>query len=141
LFGCCLPPLSKFLATRLSIPQFLRRESLMPFLNFAKMKEPCTLEICFPTVEKKIIDQNKTRLKHVIKVVEFCSHHERISKKQDGSLVGRTPSFLGEYSQLFIHRLCFPWLYILITSNFSFSRLFASITSAPSPLEKSWLRP
>jgi len=51
-----------------------------------------------------MIDKNKTRLRHVIKVVEFCCRQERISKKQDGGLVGRTPSFRGEYSQLFIHR-------------------------------------
>ena len=28
-------------------------EMLMRFLNFAKMKEALTWEICFPTVEKK----------------------------------------------------------------------------------------
>ena len=55
---------------------------------------------------KNIIDQNKTRLRHVIKVVEFCGRQERISKKQDGSLVERTRSFRGENSQLFIHKLC-----------------------------------
>jgi len=54
---------------------------------------------------KKIIDQNKTRLTQAIKFVEFCGRQERISKKQDGSLFGRTPSFRGEYSQLFIHKL------------------------------------
>jgi len=47
--------------------------------------------------------------------------------------------FSCEYSQLFIHKLC-AFLAILITSNFSFSRLFAFITSAPT-LEKFWLRP
>jgi len=30
---------------------------------------------------KKIIDQNKSRLRHVIKFVEFCGRQERISKK------------------------------------------------------------
>jgi len=54
---------------------------------------------------KKIKDQNKTRLRHVIKFVEFCGRQERISKKQDGRLVERTPSFRGEYSQLFIYKL------------------------------------
>jgi len=43
---------------------------------------------------KKIIDQNKTRLRHVITFVEFCGRQERISKKQDGRLVGRTPVFV-----------------------------------------------
>jgi len=34
-------------------------------------------------------------------------YYGRISMKQDGSyLAGRTPSFRGEYSQLFIHQLC-----------------------------------
>jgi len=68
---------------------------------------------------KKIIDQNKTRLRHVIKFVKFCGRQKRISKKQDGRLVGRTPSFRGD---------CLTTNYvlsltILITSNFSFSRL------------------
>jgi len=54
---------------------------------------------------KKIIYQNKTRLRHVIKFVEFCDRQERISKKQDGRLVGRIPSFRGEYSQLFFYKL------------------------------------
>jgi len=54
---------------------------------------------------KKIIDQNKTRLRHVIKFFEFCGRQESISKKQDGSLIGRTPNFRGEYSQLFIYKL------------------------------------
>ena len=45
---------------------------------------------------KKIIDQDKTRLRHVIKVVELCCRQERISKKHDGGLIGRTPSFRGE---------------------------------------------
>ena len=54
---------------------------------------------------KKIIDQNKTRLRHVIKFTEFWDRQERISKKQDGRLVGRIPSFRGEYSQLFFYKL------------------------------------
>ena len=33
---------------------------------------------------KKIIDQNKTRLRHVIKFVEFCGRQERISNKIAG---------------------------------------------------------
>ena len=72
---------------------------------------------------KKVIDQNKTRLRQAIKFVEFWGRQERISKKQDGSLFGRTPSFRGENRQLFIHKLCVLSLTILITSNFSFSRL------------------
>jgi len=67
-------------------------------------------------------------------------YHERISKKQDGSLVGKTPSFRGEYSLLFIHKLC-AFLGYSNHKHFFFSRLFASITSAPHPLEKSWLQP
>ena len=88
---------------------------------------------------KKIIDQNKTRLKHVIKFVEFCGRQERISKKQDGRLVGRTPSFRGEYSQSFIYKLRAFLDYSNHKKLFLF-KAFASITSAP-PLEKSWLRP
>ena len=88
---------------------------------------------------KKIIDQNKTRLRHVIKFVEFCGRQERISKKQDGRLVGRTPSFRGEYSQLFFHKLS-AFLDYSNHKRFFLYKAFASITSAP-PLEKSWLRP
>ena len=71
---------------------------------------------------KKIIDQNKTRLRHVIKFVEFCGRQERISKKQDGRLVGRTPVFVVST----VNRLSTNYvlsLTIVITSNFSFSRL------------------
>ena len=58
---------------------------------------------------KKIIDQDKTRLRHVIKVVEFFGRQESISKKHDGSLIGRTPSFPGEYCQLVYPQImCFP---------------------------------
>jgi len=39
-------------------------------------------------------------------VCQVCGCQERISKKQEGSLVGRTPSFRDEYSQLFVHKLC-----------------------------------
>ena len=60
------------------------QRNLMRLLKFAKMKETWTWEICFPTVEK-IIDEDKTRLRHVIKVVEFCGRRESISKKHDGS--------------------------------------------------------
>ena len=88
---------------------------------------------------KKIIDQNKSRLRHVIKFVEFCGRQDRISKKQDGRLVGRTPSFRGEHSQLFFHKLSAFLDYSNHKQIFLY-KAFASITSAP-PLEKSWLRP
>ena len=88
---------------------------------------------------KKIIDQNKTRLRRVIKFVEFCGCQERISKKQDGRLVRRTPSFCGEYSQSFIYKLRAFLDYSNHKQLFLF-KAFASITSA-LPLEKSWLRP
>jgi len=87
---------------------------------------------------KKIIDQNKTRLRHVIKFVEFCRRQERI-KKQDGRLVARTPSFRGEYSQLFIYKLR-AFLDYSNHKQFFIFKAFASITSAPL-LEKSWLLP
>ena len=88
---------------------------------------------------KKIIDHNKTRLRHVIKLVEFCGRQERISKKQNGRLVGRTPSFRGGYSQLFIYKLC-AFLDYSNHMQFFLFKAFDSITSAP-PLGKSWLRP
>ena len=83
---------------------------------------------------KKIIDQNKTRLRHVIKFVEFCGCQERISKKQDGRLVGMTPSFRGEYSQSLIYKLRAFLDYSNHKQLFLF-KAFASITSAP-PLRK-----
>jgi len=70
---------------------------------------------------KKIIDQNKTRLRHVIKFVEFCDRQERISKKQDGRLVGKIPVFVVSTIIFFTNYVLS--LTILITSNFSFSRL------------------
>jgi len=76
---------------------------------------------------------NKTRLRHVINFVEFCDRQERISKKRNGSLVRRTPSFRGEYSQLFIHKLC-AFLDYSNYKQFFLFKAFASITSAP-PLE------
>ena len=88
---------------------------------------------------KKIIDHNKTRLRHVIKFVEFCGRQERIPKKQDGRLVGRTSSFRGEYSQLFFHKLS-AFLDYSNHKQFFLFKAFVSIASAP-PLEKSWLRP
>ena len=58
---------------------------------------------------KKITDQDKTRLRHAIKVVELCGRQERISKKHDGGLIGRTPSFRGEYCQIVCPQImCFP---------------------------------
>ena len=59
-----------------------------------------------------------TGLQLILTWLNVLVYYERIPKKQDGSLVGRTPSFS---------------LVILITSNSSFSTLFASITSAPPP--------
>jgi len=82
--------------------------------------------------KNKIIDQNKTRLRHAIKFVEFCSRRDRISKKQDGRLVGRTPSFRGEYSQLFIYKLR-AFLDYSNHKQFFLFKAFASITSAHPP--------
>ena len=71
---------------------------------------------------KKIIDQNKTRLRHVLKFVEFCGRQERISKQQDGRLVGRTPVFVVSTVNCLSTNHVLS-LTFLITSNFSFSRL------------------
>ena len=80
---------------------------------------------------KKIIDQNKTRLRHVIKFVELCDRQERISKKQDGRLVGRIPSFRREYSQLFFYKLR-AFLDYSYHKQFFLVKAFASTTSAPA---------
>ena len=104
------------------------------------MKETWTWEInMLSDSRKKIIDQHKTRLRHVIKFIEFCDRQERISKKQDGRLVGKIPSFRGEYSQLFFYKLR-AFLDYSYHKQFFLFKAFASITSVP-PLEKSWLRP
>ena len=102
-----------------SIPTVLRIE-FDAFLKLCKNEGHVDVRNMHSDSRKKVIDQNKTRLRDVIKVFEFYGGHERISKKQDGSLVGRTPSFRGEYGQLFIHKIC-AFLAILITRNFSFS--------------------
>jgi len=78
-------------------------------------------------------------LQLILTWLDVLLYHERISKKQDGSLVGRTPSFCGEYSQLFIHKLC-AFLGCSNHKQFFLFEAFASSTSAPS-LEKSCLRP
>jgi len=71
---------------------------------------------------KKTIDQNKTRLRHVMTFVEFCGRQERISKKQNGRLVGRTPVFVVGTVNCLSTNYALS-LSILITSKFSFSRL------------------
>ena len=76
------------------------------FLKLCKNEGDVDVRNMLPDSRKKILNQNKTLLSQGIKVVEFCRRLERISKKQDGSLVGRTPSFCGEYSQLFNHKVC-----------------------------------
>jgi len=65
----------------------------------------------FSDSRKKIIDQSKTRLRHVIKVVEFYGRHERISKKQDGSLVGRTPVFVMSTVNCLSTKYVLSWLF------------------------------
>jgi len=104
------------------------------YIKHCKNEGNVDMRIMLSDSRKKIIDQNKPRLRHVIKFVEFCGRQERISNKKDGRLFGRTPSFRGEYSQLFIYKL----RAVLDYSNhkqFFFFKAFASITSAP-PLRK-----
>jgi len=64
------------------------------FITLCKNEGNVDVRNMFSDSRKKIIDQNKTRLRHVIKFVEFCGHQERISKKQDDRLVGRPPVFV-----------------------------------------------
>ena len=104
------------------------------FIKLCKNEGNVDVKNMLSDSRKKIIDQNKTRLRHVIKFVEFCGRQERISKKQDGRFVGRTPSFRGGYSQLFIYKLC-AFLDYSNHKQFFLFKAFASITSAP-PLRK-----
>ena len=67
-------------------------------------------------------------------------YYERIPKKQDGScLIGRTPSFCGEYSQLFIHQVC-AFLGYSNYKQFFLFKAFCFRNFSPT-LEKSWLHP
>ena len=105
-------------------------EKFDAFLKLCKNEGNVDVRNMLSGSRKKIVDQNKTRLRHVIKVVEFCGRQERISKKQDGSLVESTPSFRGEYSQLFIHKIC-AFLGYSNPKQFFLFIAFASIISAP----------
>ena len=92
------------------------------FIKLCKNEGNLDMRNMLSDSRKKIIDQNKTRLRHVIKFVEFCGRQERISKKQEGRLVGRTPVFVVSI----VNRLSTNYVFsltILIKSNFSFSRL------------------
>ena len=104
------------------------------FIKLCKNERNVELRNMLYDRRKKIIDQKKkkTRLRHVIKFVLFCGRQERISKKQDGRLVGRIPSFRGWYSQLFIFKFRAFLDYSNLKQSFIF-KAFASITSAPPP--------
>ena len=104
------------------------------FLKLYKNEGSVDVRNMLSDSRKKIIDQNKTRLRQAMKFVELCSCQERISKKQDATLVGRTPSFHGENRQLFIHKLS-DFLDYSNHKQFFLFKAFASITSAP-PLRK-----
>jgi len=99
------------------------------FIKHRKIEGNVDLRHMLSDSRKKIIDENKTRLRCVIKFFEFCCRQERISKKQDGRIVGRTPSFRGEYSQLFIHKSC-AFLDYSNHKQFFLFKAFASITWA-----------
>jgi len=105
--------------------------SLMCLFKLCKNEGNVDVRNMLSDSRNKMIDQNKTRLRHVIKFVEFCGRQERISKKQDDRLVGRTPSFRGEYSQLFIYKL-HAFLDYSNHKQFFLFKAFASITSAAS---------
>jgi len=96
-------------------------EKFDAFLKLCKNEGNVDVRNTLSDSRKYIIDQNKTQLRQAIKFVEFVGRQERISKKQDGSLVGRTVVVVSTVKCLstnYVHSLA-----ILITSNFSFSRL------------------
>ena len=107
-------------------------ETFDAFIKLCKNEGNVDVRNMLSDSRKKIIDQNKARLRHVIiiKFVDFCGRQERISKKEDGRLAGRPPSFRGEYSQLFIHKLC-AFLDYSNHKQFFLFKAFASIPSAP----------
>ena len=72
-------------------------------------------------------------------MVEFYGRHERISEKQDGSLVGRTPGFVVSTVNCLSTIYVLSWLF-LSQAIFPF-RSFCFHNFSPPPLQKSWLRP
>jgi len=102
----------------------------MRFIKLCKNEGTVDVRHMISDSRKKVIDQNKTRLRQAIKFVEFCGRQERISKKQDDSLFGRAPSFRGDNRQLFIHKLC-AFLDYSNHKKFFLFISFASITSDP----------
>ena len=110
----------------------------MRFINFAKMKEPWTWEIWFPTVKKSHRSkQNSAETSN--QVCQGLGSSGKNIKETRWQFVWKDPSFRGEYSQLLIHKLR-AFLDYSNHKQFFLFKAFASITSAP-PLEKSWLRP
>ena len=87
----------------------------------------------------------KTRVRFLQKTVETCNQVCRVLRSSGKNIKETTwqfsckdPSVRGEYSQLFIHKLC-AFLGYSNHKQFFLFTAFASITSAPL-LEKSWLR-
>ena len=73
-------------------------------------------------------------------MVEFYGRHERISEKQDGSLVGGTPGFVVSTVNCLSTIYVLSWLF-LSQAIFPFHSFCFHNFSPPTPLEKSWLCP
>ena len=54
----------------------------------------------------KLLGHCGVGLQLILTWLNVLLYYKRISTKKYGSLVGRTSSFCGEYSHLFIHKLC-----------------------------------
>jgi len=103
--------------------------NLMGFLNFAKMKETWTCEICFATMEKNHRSkQNSAETSN--QVCPVLRSSRKNIKETRWQFSWKDPHFRGEYSQLFIHKLCAFLGYSNHKQIFLF-KAFASITSAP----------
>ena len=72
-------------------------------------------------------------------MLEFYGRHERMSEKQDGSLVGGTPGFVVSTVNCLSTINVLSWLF-LSQAIFPFHS-FCFHDFSPPPLEKSWLRP
>jgi len=87
------------------------QSSLMRFLNFAKMKETWTWEICFPTVEKNHrSNQNLTETSNqVCRVLRSSGNNIKETRWQ---FSWKDPQFsLWEQSIVYPQIMCFPWLF------------------------------
>jgi len=81
---------------------------LMRFLNFAKMKETWTWEICFPTVEKN----HRSKQNSVDTSNQVLRLSEKNIKETRWQFSWKDPQFSWwEQAIVYPQIMCFPWLF------------------------------